>query len=76
MTGERRSGGLGGLLVRFHRRIVSSSPPEASVPPSGLNAIVDTAPTWPVSGARSGRWRSMSHSRIVPSALDDATSKP
>ena len=50
VTGEGAPS-LRGLLATFHRRIVSSAPPEASVLPSGLNAIVDTAPTWPVSGA-------------------------
>ena len=54
-------------------RTVPSSPAEASVVPSGLNATEFTALVWPVSGSPIG-WRlDTSHSRTVPSSPAEAS---
>lgn len=53
-----------------------SAPPEASIRPSGLKARAKTVLVWPVIGCPTGSPVLARHSRIVSSALPDATRSP
>jgi len=67
---------MGWRLATFHRTMIPSILPDASVLPSGLKATLDTPPERPVKGGPTG-WRVAAfHKMIVPSSLPEAKVLP
>ena len=67
---------MGWPVAASHSRTVLSALPEARRVPSGLNATLDTASVWPVSGWPMGWPVAASHSRTVLSSLPEAMRVP